>query len=132
MSLYEFSIETEKEGFYNITDDIREAVRKSGTKEGLCTVCCMHTSAGVTVNENADPGVLYDLTAGFNRAFPDGREFRHMDGNSAAHLKASCVGASAAVIVHEGKPLLGKFQGVYLCEFEGPRTRRYYVKVVSG
>jgi secondary thiamine-phosphate synthase enzyme len=132
MPLYEYSIATGKEGFYNITENVREAVRQSGISEGLCVVCCVHTSAGITINENADPGVIYDLLMGFQRAFPDGREFRHMEGKSSAHIKSSCVGASVSLIVHEGQPLLGVFQGVYFCEFEGPRSRKYVIKVIEG
>ncbi|MDR2826201.1 MAG: secondary thiamine-phosphate synthase enzyme YjbQ [Deltaproteobacteria bacterium] len=129
--LYPFTIQTGKEGFYNITSSVRDAVKKSGVSNGLCVVYCPHTTAGVTINENADPDVVRDLLYGLGKAFPDRKEYRHAEGNSAAHLKASSIGASATLIVENAAPLLGTWQGVYFCEFDGPRQRTYYVKVVG-
>jgi len=126
---YEFSLSTGPEGFYDITAMVREAVRKGGLTDGLCLVYCPHTTAGITVNENADPDVLHDLRLGLRRAFPDHPEFRHREGNSAAHLKASVIGSSVTVIVEDGELRLGVWQGIYFCEFDGPRERNFLVKL---
>jgi secondary thiamine-phosphate synthase enzyme len=109
-----------------------EAIAQSGVEEGLCVVYCPHTTAAITVNENADPDVKADLSVGLHAAFPDTPAFRHGEGNSAAHLKSSCLGASKTLIVTEGRPLLGTWQGVWFCEFDGPRTRHFLVKVMEG
>jgi secondary thiamine-phosphate synthase enzyme len=130
--LERFDLNTGKEGFYDITPNVREAIRESGVKDGICVAYCPHTTAGITINENADPDVVRDLLLGFDSALPDRLEFRHCEGNSAAHLKASVVGSSATLIVRDGAPLLGTWQGVYFCEFDGPRRRQYYVKVTGG
>jgi secondary thiamine-phosphate synthase enzyme len=126
------TIQTDKEGLYDITLSVREAIRQSGIRSGLCVVYCPHTTAGITVNENADPDVVRDLLYGLDKAFPDRREFRHAEGNSSAHLKSSCIGASVTLIVEKGEPVLGTWQGVYFCEFDGPRHRTFHVKVVQG
>ena len=131
MSNYEYSVNTQGEGLYNITENVLSAVRESGVAEGLCIVYCAHTSAGITINESADPDMGRDLLAGFARAFPDGREFRHMEGNASAYLKAGCIGASQTLIVEGGRPLLGVWQGVFFGEFNGPHTRKYTVKVMA-
>lgn len=130
--IYEFGITTAREGFTNVTAEVARAIAKSGVDEGLCVVYCPHTTAGITINENADPDVVRDMLLGLDRAFPDRAEFRHAEGNSSAHLKASCVGSSATVIVHDGRPVLGTWQGIWFCEFDGPRERRCVVKVVEG
>ena len=129
--LKEFTLKTEKEGLYNITACVSEAVRESGVKGGALIVYCPHTTSGITINENADPDVVGDLLLGLAKAFPDGVEFRHAEGNSAAHLKSSCVGASQTVIITGGKLLLGAWQGIYFCEFDGPRQRKYFVKIME-
>jgi secondary thiamine-phosphate synthase enzyme len=129
--LVSYTLKTGKEGFYDITSAVREAVGKSGVEEGLALVYCPHTTAGLTINENADPAVVRDLLLGLDKAFPDRPEFRHAEGNSAAHLKASCLGSGVTLIVEKGAPLLGTWQGVYFCEFDGPRDRRYHVKVLG-
>ena len=126
------TLQTGKEGFYDITSAIRESIRKSGIEDGLCLVYCPHTTAGLTINENADPDVVRDLLLGLAEAFPDRPGFRHAEGNSAAHLKASCLGASVTLIVENGTPVLGTWQGVYFCEFDGPRERRFQVKIISA
>jgi secondary thiamine-phosphate synthase enzyme len=127
--LFEFGLSTEREGFTNVTAQVAQAVTKSGVIDGICVVYCPHTTAGITINENADPDVVHDMLIGLAKAFPDRAEFLHSEGNSAAHLKSTCVGASATVIVAGGKPLLGRWQGIYFCEFDGPRNRKFYVKV---
>ena len=128
--LKKYTLSTKPQNFYNITSFVRETVKESGITEGICTVFCPHTTAGITINENADPDVVHDMLLGLDRAFPDRPEFRHMEGNSSAHLKASCVGSSAAVIIENGRLVLGTWQGIYFCEFDGPRTRNFYVKVI--
>lgn len=128
---YEFFQETDKEGFYNITDKVKEVVAKSKLDEGLCVVYCPHTTAGITINENADPDVVSDILSGLDKAFPDRKEFRHYEGNSAAHLKASCLGCSETIIIQDNKLVLGTWQGIYLCEFDGPRDRRFFVKIIG-
>lgn len=115
----------------DMTDDIRRVVRESGVMEGLCEVFSMHTTAGVTINENADPDVKTDLIAGLERAFPKRDDYRHMEGNSHSHLRTSCVGPSVSVIVSSGELVLGTWQGIFLCEFDGPRRRTVAVKVVE-
>lgn len=127
--IFEYSIKTERENFYNITSSVRDALSKSGVKDGICVVYCPHTTAGITINENADPDVVTDMLLGLDKAFPDRREFLHMEGNSSAHLKASCIGNSATVIIDNGRLVLGTWQGIYFCEFDGPRSRKYYVKI---
>jgi len=130
--LYEYTISTRQEDFYNITSQVREAVTKSGVTDGIAVVFCPHTTAGITINENADPDVVRDMLLGLREAYPDRPQFRHAEGNSAAHLKASAVGSSATVIIENGKPLLGTWQGIYFCEFDPPRNRKFYVKVVEA
>jgi secondary thiamine-phosphate synthase enzyme len=127
-----YSLQTDKQGMYDITPQVREAIRKIGTGSGLCVVYCSHTTAAVTINENADPDVIRDLLFGLDKTFPDRLEFRHSEGNSAAHLKSSCIGASVTLIVENGEPVLGTWQAVYFCEFDGPRRRTFHVKVVQG
>lgn len=128
--LFKYTIKTKKrDEFYNISPQVMVAVRKSGIEEGTCVVFCPHTTAGVTINENTDPDLQDDILMGLERAF-DGSEYKHGEGNAAAHIKASCVGSSAMVIINEGKLLLGQWQTVYFCEFDGPRTRDFYVQVL--
>ena len=129
--LYEYSLSAQQEDFYNITPQVRSAVAKSGVADGHAIVYCPHTTAGITINENADPDVVHDLLLGLKEAFPDRAGFRHTEGNSAAHLKASTVGASETIIIENGKLLLGIWQGIFFCEFDPPRNRRFYVKVVG-
>ena len=129
--LYQYSLSTKKEHLYNVTAQLREAIVKSGVAEGIVVVFCPHTTAGITINENADPDVATDMIFGLSKAFPDRAEFAHFEGNSAAHLKASCIGESVTVIVSGGRPLLGTWQGVYFCEFDPPRSRKFFVKVLG-
>jgi len=128
--VFEYELTTSKESLYNVTAQVREAVSKSGVTEGIAIIFCPHTTAGFTINENADPDVVHDMILGLNKAFPDRKEFRHGEGNSSAHLKASAMGSSITIIVHNGKLLLGTWQGLYFCEFDPPRNRRFYVKVL--
>ncbi|AGN26135.1 secondary thiamine-phosphate synthase enzyme YjbQ [Candidatus Methanomassiliicoccus intestinalis] len=132
MSLHEFSISTSsKEELIDITSQVSEAVKKDGIEEGVCLVHIPHTTAAVTINENADPDVQHDLLLGLDAAFPDRNEFRHSEGNSSAHLKSSCIGCSQTIIISKGRLLLGTWQGLYFCEFDGPRRRKYFVKTMK-
>ena len=130
--LYEYNLSAQREDFYNITSQVREAVVKSGVTSGIAVVFVPHTTAGVTINENADPDVVHDMLLGLSKAFPDRTEFRHIEGNSAAHLKSSAVGSSVTVIIQNGRPLLGTWQSVYFCEFDPPRNRKFYVKIMGA
>ena len=127
-----FTLQTQRQNFYNITQKVQAAVSESGVQDGICTVFCPHTTAGITINENADPDVVHDLLIGLDKAFPDSGGFLHCEGNSSAHLKASCVGSSETVLIERGTLMLGTWQGIYFCEFDGPRTRKYYVKVMGA
>lgn len=130
MSLYEYTLSAPHGDFYNITAKVHDAVMKSGVTDGLCVVYCPHTTAGITINENADPDVVRDMLLGLDKAFPHRGEFRHAEGNSAAHLKASAIGSNQAIIIRDGKLLLGTWQGIYFCEFDPPRNRKFYVKII--
>lgn len=129
MFLKEYTLQTPAEAFVSITDKVKSAIWESGVKDGTCVVYTPHTTSAVTINENADPDVVYDLLYALDKTFPDRAEFRHMEGNSAAHLKSSCVGASVTLIIKDGAPLLGVWQGIYFCEFDGPRNRHFFVSV---
>lgn len=127
-----FKLNTQKEGFIKITRDIEKIVQDSGIKDGLCVVYCPHTTAGITINENADPDVVRDLTLAMNMISPDRPEYRHMEGNSAAHTKALLTGSSVTVIINDGKLALGRWQGIYFAEYDGPRSRNVLVKLIKG
>ena len=128
----EFSVKTKSQNeWLNITRDVQAAVDASGISEGICVVFIPHTTAAVTINENADPDVQSDVTLSLNMISPDRREFRHSEGNSAAHTKTSLVGPSITLIVSRGKLLLGTWQSIFFNEFDGPRTRRVQVQVLG-
>ena len=129
--LFNFKLSTPSEGMVDITHEVAEAVKESGVLEGLCVVFCPHPSAAVPLNETADPDVQTDSIKGLNKCFPELQSFRHAEGNSDAHIKSSAVGASETIIVTGGRLLLGTWQNIYLCEFDGPRTRKFYVKVMG-
>lgn len=129
--IYEHKLETPAEALISITKQVKEDIAQSGVKSGICLVYCPHTTAGITINENCDPYVSQDILKGLDHAFPRLPEYKHDEGNSAAHLKASAVGSSATVLIEDGKPLLGVWQDIYFCEFDGPRTRTFYVKVID-
>ncbi len=130
--LREFPLATERNNWIEVTGNVRDLVRESGVRNGLCVVYCPHTTAGITINENADPDVVRDLIFALEKTYPDRAEFRHSEGNSAAHLKASVIGNSATVIIRDGRLLLGTWQGIYFCEFDGPRTRRFYIEILEA
>jgi secondary thiamine-phosphate synthase enzyme len=115
----------------NITAEVQKAAAASGVREGICVVFVPHTTAAVTINENADPDVTHDVTLALNHISPDRREFRHSEGNSAAHTKTSLVGPSITLIVSGGRLLLGTWQGIWFNEYDGPRTRKVHVRVMG-
>lgn len=113
----------------DITSQVRSAISKSGTQEGVCTVYCPHTTAAITINENADPDVTADILMKLNKMIPLHENYRHLEGNSDAHIKSSLIGNSAQIIVSEGRLQLGTWQGIYFCEFDGPRLRHVWVSI---
>jgi secondary thiamine-phosphate synthase enzyme len=123
---------TKAQEFVDITIDVNEAVKKSGVKNGIAVIFVPHTTAGVTINENADPDVVTDILSGLNKTFPEQNGYLHSEGNSHAHIKASLMGASSNIIIENGALKLGTWQSIYFCEFDGPRNRKIYIKIVSG
>ncbi len=115
----------------NITATIQQVVNDSGIRSGICTVFIPHTTAAVTINENADPDVVRDFTMEINKLVPWEDGYHHMEGNSAAHLKASMIGFSEQIIIEGGRLVLGTWQGIYFCEYDGPRHRNVYVKLIG-
>ena len=113
----------------DITEEVARAVRDAGVNDGVVTVFVPHTTAGVTINENADPSVVHDMLAVLNKLVPVSPAYRHAEGNSDAHVKSSLLGQSVSVIVLAGRLKLGTWQGIYFCEFDGPRSRQVLVDV---
>ncbi|MGE5627313.1 MAG: secondary thiamine-phosphate synthase enzyme YjbQ [Solirubrobacterales bacterium] len=128
----EYGIITKRpQEFVDITDKVRDAVKKENIKNGAVIIFVPHTTAGVTINENADPDVVVDILNGLNQAFPEKNNYLHYEGNSHAHIKASAMGASCYVIVENGELKLGTWQGIYFCEFDGPRNRKVYINGIA-
>ena len=113
----------------DVTAQIQKAVTDSGVRDGICTVFVPHTTAAVTINENADPDVVRDFTMEINKIVPWEDGYHHMEGNSAAHLKSSMIGFSEQVIIEDGRLVLSVWQGIYFCEYDGPRNRKLMVKI---
>jgi secondary thiamine-phosphate synthase enzyme len=120
-----------KEEFVDLTAEVGRVVTRSGVASGICVVTVPHTTAGVTVNENADPDVRADLLMTLRRIVPDSLAYAHAEGNSPAHVKTALVGSSVSLIVEGGRLRLGTWQGVFFCEFDGPRPRKVWVKVIG-
>ncbi|MDX9786885.1 MAG: secondary thiamine-phosphate synthase enzyme YjbQ [Desulfobacterales bacterium] len=116
----------------NITDKIGNKVRAAGIDKGLCMVYVPHTTAAVTINESADPCVAEDILMALNKIVPRTAPFQHLEGNSPAHVKASLVGASELIAIEGGALLLGTWQGIFFCEFDGPRTRQVYLNFIDS
>lgn len=129
-----FTIATQvRTAFVEITEEVHRAVRASGIESGICIVYCPHTTAGITIQENADPDVVHDLLLWLNHHIPkEVRGFRHAEGNSDAHLKSSLIGSSATVAIDRGNLVLGHWQGIYFCEFDGPRQRTVMVQTIGN
>ncbi|HRY22065.1 MAG TPA: secondary thiamine-phosphate synthase enzyme YjbQ, partial [Flexilinea sp.] len=129
----QFTLQTSgRSQLIDITSRVREAVTASGIREGLCTIFIPHTTAAVTINENADPDVVRDFLYELDKIVPWQDGYRHAEGNSAAHLKSSLIGVSEQVLIENGRLMLGTWQGIYFCEFDGPRTRRVLVRIDSS
>jgi len=120
-----------REEFVDITSEVQNAVSESGVKDGVCIVFNPHTTAGLTINENADPDVVSDIIKHLRKVVPEDAGFAHSEGNSDAHIKASLMGSSLNILVEGGRLVLGTWQGVYFCEFDGPRSRKAYVQVLG-
>jgi secondary thiamine-phosphate synthase enzyme len=130
--VHEFSVQTKRRvEMIDITSEVAQAVRESGAGRGIAVVFVPHTTAAVTINENADPDVPADILAKLSELIPERGAWRHVEGNSDAHLKSSLVGASETVIVDGGRLVLGTWQSLFFCEFDGPRNRRVYVTVIK-
>ncbi len=118
-----------KTEFIDITEEVQKTIRESGISNGTCYLYVPHTTAGITINEGADPSVKRDILTTLNRIFPFEGDYHHIEGNSAAHLKSTVIGVSLFVLIDEGKAMLGTWQAIYFCEFDGPRHRRVIVKI---
>jgi secondary thiamine-phosphate synthase enzyme len=128
----ELSIRTSSQvELIDITGIVEEVIRESKAKSGLLTVFVPHTTAGITINENADPSVRKDIIKELNKVIPFDDNYHHTEGNSAAHIKASLVGFSQTIFFEDKRLLLGTWQGIYFCEFDGPRTRKVWVKILA-
>ena len=116
----------------DITSQVQNIVKRSGVKEGVCYVYVPHTTAAVTINENADPSVINDIQNYLNKLVPFDGPYSHAEGNSDAHIKTSLIGCSKTIVVTSGDLLLGTWQGIFFCEFDGPRNRKVHIKVIAG
>jgi len=118
--------------FINITPSVEKIVRESGVKEGVCWVFVPHTTAGITINEGADPSVRRDILSQLSKVVPFRGDYEHLEGNSPAHIKTSIIGSSEAIFIQEAHLVLGTWQSLYFCEFDGPRHRQVMVKIIEG
>jgi len=132
-TFFEFSVATSrKEQMINVTEKICDLVRAGGIRSGLCCIHLPHTTAALTINENADPDVPDDIISGMRSSVDDSLPYRHVEGNSPAHIRSSLFGVNLNLIINDGRLMLGTWQGVFLCEFDGPRKRNIFVKIVEG
>ena len=123
----------QRDEMIDITSEVRNAIGEVTFNQGIVMVYSAHTTAGITINENADPDVKHDMLMRLDEVYPwEHPKYRHAEGNSASHLKTSTVGASQTIIVEEGRLILGTWQGIYFCEFDGPRNRTVYIKTMEG
>lgn len=122
---------TARQQFVDITMQVASFIAGSGIANGICYLFCPHTTAGITFNENWDPDVQHDMGLNLDAIAPQRPDFRHAEGNSPAHVKASLMGSDHYVFVDNGKPVLGRWQGIYFAEFDGPRTRKIFLKIVT-
>ncbi|WP_160031756.1 secondary thiamine-phosphate synthase enzyme YjbQ [Paenibacillus sp. An7] len=132
--LHKIELNTSKrDEMRDITREVQSYVRKSGIADGLAVIYTSHTTAGITINENADPDVKHDVLMRLDEVYPwNHPKYRHAEGNTASHLKAITTGTSQTVIIQNGELLLGRWQGIYFCEFDGPRNRDCYIKIMEG
>ncbi|PKM83704.1 MAG: hypothetical protein CVU88_01620 [Firmicutes bacterium HGW-Firmicutes-13] len=122
---------TQRTQFIDLTYQVERLVKEEGIEDGVCCLYVPHTTAGLTINENADPAVVQDIINTLNNLIPFEGNYRHMEGNSAAHIKASMMGSSINILVRGGKLILGTWQGAYFCEFDGPRSRKVFAKFIK-
>ena len=128
----EFSLAAKCRGCHLVTHEVLDNLPKPLPKMGMLNLFVKHTSCALSINENADPDIKTDLLYALEETFPNRPQFRHAEGNSDAHMKSSCVGASETVIIDDNELLLGTWQGIYFAEFDGPRTRNFFVKIIKG
>lgn len=130
--LHSFNVQTQSQTeFLDITRQIQTFVSDHHIQNGLCQIFIPHTTAGITINENADPSVRHDMIMELNKVIPFDDNYHHMEGNSAAHIKSSLMGVSLSMIIDQGRLILGTWQGIYFCEFDGPRQRKVWVKIIE-
>jgi secondary thiamine-phosphate synthase enzyme len=131
--IYSLTVNTNfKTGMLDITNKVEGLIEESGCKNGTCTVFVPHTTAGVTINENADVTVKEDILMELNKVIPFEDGYKHKEGNSAAHIKSTIVGCSEEIIIDNGNLVLGTWQGIYFCEFDGPKTRKLLVHIIEN
>ncbi len=116
----------------DITEKIEDIISRHDVEKGICCLFVPHTTAGITINENADYTVQLDINLKLSKVIPAGENYSHLEGNSDSHIKSTLVGQSLSIIVYGGKPVLGTWQGIYFCEFDGPRNRKLYIKLIEG
>jgi len=128
-----FDVQTgSKEVFVDITGQVEVEVKRVGVKSGICVLYVPHTTAAVTINENADPSVRQDIVMTLRKSVPDSLAYAHTEGNSPAHVKSSLVGASITIPIEDGRLVMGTWQGIFFCEFDGPRLRHFYVQLLPA
>jgi secondary thiamine-phosphate synthase enzyme len=128
-----FDVKTQaRDELIDITSSVKNIVTDSKIKDGVCYVYIPHTTAGVTINENADPSVRSDILMALRDIVPDSLPYKHMEGNSPGHVKSTLVGCSASILIENGGLSLGTWQGIFFCEFDGPRHRKVFVKIIPG
>jgi len=129
--LFKYQIKTSKrEELVDITSYVMSAISEAKVKDGIAVIYVPHTTAGITINENADPSVKHDIINFLSHIIPKNWNYTHLEGNSDAHIKSSLIGCSQTIIIKDGKPLLGTWQGIFFAEFDGPRRREFYVKII--
>ncbi len=131
--VYTFGVKSDQNtAMIEITGEVKNIVKESGVKSGICVIYVPHTTAGITINENADPDVIRDFMMAMNKLIPVSDGYHHREGNSAAHIKSSMMGFSQTLIINEGRLMMGTWQGIYFMEFDGPRIRKVHVKIIEG
>jgi secondary thiamine-phosphate synthase enzyme len=126
-----FNIQTKsRTAFIDITRNVSKIIKENNVTSGICYIFIPHTTASVTINENADPDVVYDIKKALEKIVPFDDQYKHLEGNSAAHIKASLLGSSVTILIENGELMLGTWQGIYFCEFDGPRSRNVMIKII--
>ncbi len=130
--VYKFTVPTHsRTELIDITGQIQQIITENNIRSGICQIFIPHTTAGITINENADPSVVHDILMEINKIIPFNDHYHHLEGNSAAHIKSTLFSPSLAVIIENGSLMLGTWQGIYFCEFDGPRHRKVWVKIIE-